>query len=311
MIHRGWEKLKKIFEMVIILLLLLVGCNNSLQPTRNSLATPTFDSLPKVNTPFVKTATIMPTSIPFPTLSAEASKQKLQSLLDKNGNCKLPCWWEIMPGETKLSDAINILATYVPKIETRNVNYMDAIGSHNGVAAVIYYKPKNEDFDAESSGFFEMFAEDDIVITVSIYKDLTSNFSLATILNDYGKPQDVYVNSLPASPTGEVPFSVILYYPEQGILAEYYNLYGGASIVNDKVNICPQALFPILKLWSPLNALVSEVERNSFLESEKQNFYGQFRNLTDVTNMNIEVFYKTFRQANTHDCIVTSSDIWW
>jgi hypothetical protein len=232
-------------------------------------------------------------------------------MLDNNGDCKLPCWWGIIPGETKLSDAINMLATFVPEVETNNLTYTDTSGRHDGIAAVVYYQPKTENFDVENPGFFEMFAEDDIVNTTTIYKDLTSNFSLATILNNYGKPQDVYVNSLPASPTNEVPFSVILYYPEQGILAEYYHLYGGAPIVNDKVNICPQDYSPILKLWSPLSSLISETKRNSFLESEKQNFYGQFRKLNDVSDMNIDIFYNTFRQDNANNCIVTSSDIWW
>jgi PBP1b-binding outer membrane lipoprotein LpoB len=68
----------KICEMAIVLSLLLVGCNNSLQPSQNSSATPRLDLSPQTNTPFAKTPTITP--IPTSTLHAALDAESANKL---------------------------------------------------------------------------------------------------------------------------------------------------------------------------------------------------------------------------------------
>src|SRR3990172_323544 len=43
-----------------------------------------------------------PTISPAPTLTAEQQEAYIVDMLKTNGDCKLPCWWGIMPGEATL-----------------------------------------------------------------------------------------------------------------------------------------------------------------------------------------------------------------
>ena len=47
------------------------------------------------------------THTPIPTLAVNAARTYVENMLATNGNCELPCWWGIVPGQSKWIDVTN------------------------------------------------------------------------------------------------------------------------------------------------------------------------------------------------------------
>lgn len=99
---------KRVLTFIFILFLLpglVTGCNNKLSPDQNNNAptstlvpSPTHSLLPTMTKTSKTIATFVPSLPPI-------SKDEL---IATNGNCKLPCFWGIQPGETKWSDLLRL-----------------------------------------------------------------------------------------------------------------------------------------------------------------------------------------------------------
>lgn len=254
------------------------------------------------------TIVLSPTSsaTPLPTLEVAEAQKKLNFMVYQNGGCELPCWWGIVPGMTRQDDFINVMNTFVTRIENTAFSYETKMASRT----TIYYKFENQsDLHA-----FEVLSVDGIVQRVDAYSDVTERFTLANILRNYGKPEEILLATEPASPTGDVPFSLILFYPEKGILAHFYAEFGG-RIKGDYVSICPQYLLPALYLWPSGNPQQSELEKQSLIESINiyyTNYNGKkYKSLEAVSEFSIDKFYAMFQQKNTTSCITTEAEQWW
>ncbi len=104
---------------------------------------------------------------------------------------------------------------------------------------------------------------------------------------------------------GSWPFSLALFYPEKGFLAEYYL---GAFPSEGKVNACPsQGSSPFVGTWSPELKL-------SFLEANE--LFGvfdpawDFLSLTPATGVSFGAFYETYHGGNSEECLSTPTDLW-
>lgn len=68
-----------------------------------------FDRNSPADTPAPSTST--PTTTPVPTLSPEQEGAFLSLLLGNNGDCELPCWWGVTPGQTGSQEARDLFAS--------------------------------------------------------------------------------------------------------------------------------------------------------------------------------------------------------
>jgi hypothetical protein len=77
-------------------------------PTRttNSESIKTLITTPSMT---VTPRAVLPTDTPIATLSKDLAYARFENLLQTNGDCQLPCWWGIIPGNTSFIDAQNIL----------------------------------------------------------------------------------------------------------------------------------------------------------------------------------------------------------
>jgi hypothetical protein len=131
------------------------------------------------------------------------------------------------------------------------------------------------------------------------------SYYFTEFLNTYGLPDNVWIRTYRNEYFGDLPFGIALFYMEEGVLAEYY-VHG--LVQGDKVIGCPQeGDAPFLGLWPPSHKI-------SFWEANRMFgvYYESwgFRSLEDATQMDVEAFYRTFRDPNNLICLETPTELW-
>jgi hypothetical protein len=202
---------------------------------------------------------------------------------------------------------INMMMTFLKKVVPNESSYVDVGGEQDAVTTVIYYNPTDE---TEYKNIFRVVSVDGIVKRILIGNDLTGQFTLAVLLRNYGKPQQILLTTLGASPNGKVPFSLILSYPEQGIFALFASEFGG-KIQGNYVYICPQVTLPLLQLSKSGNSQAGQLEMNNLMANTS--YYGsyqEYKSIETVSGFSIDKFYAVFQQKNNQSCIATKTDQW-
>jgi len=315
------KHIKKICEMVIVLSLLLMSCNNSLQSTQNSTATPILNFVPQTNTPIAKTPTItpIPASTLHPALNAESANKLALQLLNDNSNCRLPCWWGIIPTITTSQDAISFLNSFssiastnstdndggymILKIPNGNgllspfIEYNSIDGVINTLIVGISQIVKNE-----NGGYDEVYDD-------PAFARATQFLSLPEILRSYGQPKEVLISTYSLQPLGwPVFFDIQLFYPEHGFLMAYNSLmeFSGSGYIKG----CPSKSNIAIGLWEPgkylsINDLPGNIRNN--ISSFPLSSYLQ---VNEATDMSIQDFYDTFKNDEGTLCLETPSSLW-
>jgi hypothetical protein len=263
-----------------------------------STVTPT--GFPATPTPH-PTATGTPIFIPTP--PGDDVNQQVLWLFETNNGCRLPCWWGITPGQTEWSVAEEFLNRFDRGI----------LGT-SFTPGLIYYGPV---IPLPT----EVFAEDRTEIGISARNGIVkfidtrvsmgntppgylTQYTLPTFLNTYGPPTEVWVSTY-SSPQGhnDLPFRVVLFYPDQGIAA----LYGDNGIKQgDMVHGCPQqGLAGFLSLWDSTEVLTFEEMKNG-----KAVFNVHYLPLEEATGMDVATFYETFKNPDNTTCLETTADLW-
>jgi hypothetical protein len=129
-------------------------------------------------------------------------------------------------------------------------------------------------------------------------------YLLPEFLTTYGSPPEVWLSTYnSAFENNELPFAIVLFYPEQGIAAFYGTL---GSREGEMVRGCPQqgpAAF--LSLWHPpLNYTFTEVQRGAGI------YNADFLALEEATAMDVTTFYETFKDADNTTCLETPAVLW-
>jgi len=264
-----------------------------LSPTATSMLVPT------------TTLTPIPSVTPIPTLGITEAHKMLQFMIYQNGGCELPCWWGIMPGITKRDDMINWMMTFLRKVESDEVTYLDAVGDEKNATRTIVFSETN--IETEYKYMFGVLSEEGIVRSILVDKDLTGQYSLPVLLRKYGKPKEILLTTLAASPNGMVPYNLVLYYPDQGILA-YFSSPNGGRVEGNYVYICPQFTLPWLHLWAPDDLQQGEFEMKSLVSGDVRS---QFKSIEAVSDLSIDEFHVIFQQKDNTTCIATEAEQWW
>ena len=307
--------------VIAIILLLLVGCNDSLQPTRISTGTPALGVSPQEKTPTVKTPTMTATQEPtlHPTLSGESAKELALQLLKDNSNCRLPCWWGITPGVTTLQDTSSILNPFSSLASTNSIDnnhgsmrlripngegllYLvveyDGINAKvNKLIVTISQLVKNKNGDYEQTFVEPAFAQ------------ATQSFQLTEILKLYGQPKQIMISTYSSQPLGwPVFFDIQLFYPDHGFLIAYESLM--VSSTNGYVKGCPSKSNINMGLWEPgkyssINEIPEDIRNN--ISAFPLSSYLQ---IDEATKMSIQDFYETFKNDDGTLCLETPSNLW-
>ena len=262
----------------------------TLTPSPSTTATPTATQVPSPE----------PTWTPLPTLLTSEAAALVQDLLKNNGDCRLPCWWGIIPGETSWLEARQFLATFATRIGQGD----SGIIMEEGISYQVTNYSVAFDIEGGLRGGGALFSiRNGIISFIDITPSSTvQSFQLHQLLSDYGKPDKVFIETYQNTPGLGLPFQLVLFYPGQRIQAFYEYT---AQKAGDVLIGCPQPVGPILSVWGPYKALTDKDLITSGPDNPQP-----FKLLEEVTDMSIDAFYQAFQNPESKICIETPADLW-
>jgi len=244
-------------------------------------------------------------------MTADEKYAFVSEMLRNNGGCRLPCWWGFTPGETAWETTKTFFTsrgvtiwdnggtrdhTVVFNIPGHYESYQSYIGEGTLDRIGIVAGPL-VGADGHYAYGDPQFAED------------WKTYMLPQILGAYGPPQQVFLETYSSGPD-RLPFRLLLFYPDQGLLAKYEgstgeNGQGEWVEAGQAIRIRPRRSDIALWLWSPEREMtLADLGLSSQVDLDR------LRSLEEATGMSIEQFYQTFVQPDNQTCLETLVDLW-
>lgn len=279
---------------LVFSLILLTACQffgTSSPAAQEAVATPPLSMPPVVVTPVPS---------PQPTLSL-AEKEALV-LEYYTTNCKLPCLWGIVPGETEWQSVQSFFSTIATEISTSAESETDTYYSAE------VYLPVPQEISSRGELVQYFIVNDGKVEIIDFVSPGGTNkvYTIFEILNTYGLPTEVKIDTYAYS-FGEINlFHLALFYPDKNILVRYGT---SANFIDEYVVGCFQSGNGSVVVWS------SELDL-SFAEAlngtRGLGTFGEqyYKALEEATEMDVETFYQTYLDPDTETCLETPAELW-
>jgi hypothetical protein len=276
-----------------------------------------------------------PTPTNLPSLSTETRKDVLTSFVRENGGCQLPCILGLTPGISTQPEVSTFMSYF-------QINSHEAESQLNDLSIDTFA-------DKDWSGAYLSFFENRINVSVSLasqitegkvervllfgqamqlmdvgakklygdpyYDDLLKSFSLSTILEVYGQPDQVIIRPFPddlghPSPPAQYTFGFVLFYPKQGFVVEYISVREEEE--NNFVGCPTKSYITQISSWDTNESLsISEaIKYFSNLDGISAGNISEYKQLQDATPLSLADFYNIFRRSNSTECINTSKALW-
>jgi hypothetical protein len=287
-----------------------------------------------------KTATTVPTWTPVPshtptitplaTLSTDEAKDLILEMVQKPSDCRLPCLWGFEPGKTSVN-TIRAFAERFPTIMASDLEITRDDFGNMGLSYLkdnvmisihlSYYQSKVSDIVDILTMYFFSLNQGVNPITKGpgyspVWGDPTFNqemqdYLLPAILSKYGQPAQVFVATWPDDPDRTdikwQPFSLVLYYPDQGIFVEYVSPREASG--NYFIG-CPARAHISLGVWSPeSNLSLKDIADKSGSVMNKLTL-DYYRSIEDATGKSLTEFYEEFKQPDYAACLRTPKSLW-
>jgi len=258
-----------------------------------------------IDTLTIPISTPVATKIPIitiPTPPKFGASEQVLWLFETNNNCQLPCWWGITPGITKWNAAQEFISVF-------DSDVYEAITSSGST----YYETG---IPLPSEMFLEKYMPLSFLVRDGLVEEIIADipidnpppyplaqYTLPMFLTSYGQPSEIWIFTYGYSFEGVIPFIIVLYYSDQGIIALFDD---NATIQGNLVIGCPQAnSVSYLSLWWPeLDFTFEQV--TSGTSALKRNYVS----LEESTEFDVETFYEIFKDPNNTVCMETPVDIW-
>ena len=258
--------------------------------TRIPSQTPLNTEIPTLTSPMTPTFTLIPTPL------GQDARSKVAYLLKTNGNCSLPCWWGITPGQTTWSEAV----AYINSFVLENPNPVST-GQDN----LTFYPIKFPNPNLYSQDDY-LFAEIAINGSGRIeYIFSSANTSLSTMLDNNGVPSQIWINIVTIG-TGE--YTIVLFYDTGMMLVYYGTNYGGN---NQFLTICPEDIRKAISqlwVWDPATIRTFEdIGKYGLIPALTPN---PFRPLQEVSDMQPHSFFDFYSKSSATECIKTPWSDW-
>jgi hypothetical protein len=241
---------------------------------------------------------------------------KILDLLQNNQNCRLPCWWGFIPGQTNWRSVREFfLANGNNIFESKDLSISDN-GIFSGGLTIAEH-----DFHVGA----DFFVETGIIKVINVISDTSSppdtikygdpfylnamnNYTLSEILSSQGRPKQVLLSINPNKYISYPDYFLLVYFPDTGILAEYD---GRSEEVGTNLQLCPRNTLIGIWLWSPTEKLSLEDVYSSNAEVRKEdsiNRLKKFLSWEKISGKSIDDFVKTFKNENA--CFDTPAALW-
>lgn len=273
-------------------------------PARKSPTSTTFPTALPTET-LMPTPTARPTkesNVALPTLSPLDAANTLLGLLQSNADCELPCWWGATPGQTKWNQIARFLRTLDAQLYEPHPTFHEVFLPHT---------PSELEIQDPLGFHLFYFTENETIRSISIENAEVSNYFLASILTDYGAPEEVLIETMPRPRQNSLPFRLVMIYWERGIAVK---LTVEAEQINETIVACFSATGhqnPSLYLWpgegNPLSTTPEFLEQTGLSAGGEGDYY---RALSDVTGFDIDSFYATYREPSENACLETPTELW-
>lgn len=265
--------------------------------------------------PLPPTPTDTSTLTPQPTLSAEERLEYSQELFRTNGDCSLPCWWGIKPGETTWSETEDFLK-YLGARTGSNIKN-DGSDFH-GTGGFDY--DLEEGIIANRIGFLEMDGQIELIYIYSegysnpvAFQEQWETYSPDRLLEEYGIPTRVWLESKSSGPVVEgriAGYTLWIFYDQLGFLI----LYNGYGEYEPIYHFCPRfdngedIRSLEMYLQSPDNP--NPIEETAGIIGLEIDPHPNVQSIEDATGLSTIDFYNLFIQEDKQACFDTSRDIW-
>jgi hypothetical protein len=223
-------------------------------------------------------------------------------LITKNAGCQLPCWWGFTPGKTEWVEAEHFLDSLVSHMDFTGPYKIEENGAIHTRNTYYFGYP----IPHESRGGGANISVIDGTISIIFVNPQSTKylFTLQQLLNDYGKPDRVYIRTFSNAPSSAIPFYLVVFYQNQRILAKYeVNVIRQLDILQG----CFNQTGPQLWVWSE-KELVTENRIQDWTMGTAPS--SSLKSVEEVTHMNIDEFYNIFKQGGNKKCIETPASFW-
>jgi hypothetical protein len=225
-------------------------------------------------------------------------------MIATNGGCKLPCIWDITPGDVSWSDIQAVFIPLKPVIKSTT----PAVLTQGSATHIV----NDSNFTFEMAGTHDgvgvrLTTIDGIVSIIFIGSESTGEiFRIQKLLSVYGKPQEVFIHAN-QFPGNGLPFQLVLYYSADHFMVHYELT---VPVRNGLLIGCPQIVSPSIFSWSS--------DENNFVDSTRiaQWVLGGFSSSSDlkplnqVSNMDLDTFYQVFKDPKNVRCIESPESNW-
>jgi hypothetical protein len=259
-------------------------------PTSSQTSTPAWTGTSTITAEPTQT----PTGTPMP---PDEVREWISKRLADNGGCRLPCWWGITPGKTTWEETNKLLSIYASDI--RIIEREDHF-----VAGFFFDDPPAE---VQLRQIYLGFGvQNNVILSIRITGlGGIPTFSLSKFMEEYGEPGEVFVYAYhPLAYTIDPrQIGVHIYYPAQGIFAEYASPIG--KIKDGMQQGCLE--------YGPYLTLVPPGQQRNYTEFVSGlglDFMFPFRPVSEALGMDVETFYNTYQGIDQEVCLKTPVKIW-
>ncbi len=279
----------------------LVPPTGTLIPTLS----PTSSPIPPTRT---RQPTVTPSATPAPTLPPLEEQALVLRLLRDNGGCQLPCWGGITPGETRWQTVEAFFLARGKQIReyrySNRTSYTVVFDIPQHVTLQQVYYVSDVIVDLIFTYSIPPIRDDEFAYgDIQFIKDLAP-YTLSPILTTYGQPAQILLGLDPETPW--VPFELLLFYPERGILVRYS---GPASRGEETFQVCPYRSEIALWLWTPEHSNFT-LEHFPNTDGYTAEIVADIPSLMETTGITDEEFYQTFVQSGIEECFATLLEVW-
>lgn len=275
------------------------------RPTRTLIPIATATPSPDTKPAFTRT------SKPLATISPEQIDINIYLLLQKSSGCEFPCVWGITPGETSRMDAEQILSKNGVNLSSDPfrdwTEFYASVMTLDKISVQLAFYEREDTVEVVS-------LHGEGVYTPSVFREKWASYSPENIILTYGSPSRVWIDAdsnSGDSPSGNVLYSLWLFYDPQGFLLRYYGTTKGSP----SLKLCPTFREPgnlgavgyVLDIYTKSPQVIQPLEDIAEWSSR---YPTSAINLEDAAEMTIDEFYALYQQEDKPICIETPWDIW-
>lgn len=302
------------FSSGITLLFLISSCTST-SPSE----TP---QVPTLASTFLSTSTITPTTpatldvaTPINTMTSEEQKDFFINFLSDSGDCYLPCWWNITPGQTwenaekRIHNVGGSLIEVFPGYDAATTVYLVGIDA----------LPINNLYLEEKQGVVYAWHVSSTggVSDPDKFGKSWENYSAQKVIIRYGRPNRILLNSEPSFNSLEYGlYSLWLFYDELSFSIAYNARIPIQYANSAHFNICPNS-DPLLNIEMHMQSQDNLLPLDRFDRILEEVRLGTdigklivVRSLQEATELsNDEELYQVYIQEK-NPCFAIPSDIW-